>query len=175
MVKHTFFMCLMRPESQIIKQIHFSMNVLLCHNVTMEKLDSGMRSQQWWLLTGPATFNLIHYTTTDLKSHSVLVFSLHVIDVPGDSCHGVDGLYHHIIPVFLRVKVFGYFLKQTSKIKIKSQGGNTTVVELKEREKRYDWCPCELQSISERSEEGLVVCTWSSRWYLRILWTGLRR
>lgn len=34
---------------------------------------------------------------TNLQSNCMLVFSLHVIDVPGNPLHGVDGLLDYII------------------------------------------------------------------------------
>ena len=47
---------------------------------------------------------------TDLQPDSVLVFPLHVIDVPGHPGHGVNGLLHHLIALLRRVKVLGDLL-----------------------------------------------------------------
>lgn len=60
-------------------------------------------------------------TIDHLQSHSMLVLPLHVIDVPGHSCHGDYGLFDHIKPLFLRVKMFSNFLKQESSINIVSK------------------------------------------------------
>lgn len=57
--------------------------------------------------------NSLHPTLsshTDLQPDRVLVFPLHVIDVPGHPGHGVDGLLHHLIALLLRVKVLGDLL-----------------------------------------------------------------
>lgn len=50
----------------------------------------------------------------DLQSDSVLMFSLHVVDVPGHCCHRVDRILHHLVALLLRVKVFRYLLQKTS-------------------------------------------------------------
>lgn len=57
-------------------------------------------------------------TADHLQSHSMLMLPLHVVDVPGHSCHGDYGFFHYIIALFLRVKMFGDFLKQQSSINI---------------------------------------------------------
>lgn len=51
-----------------------------------------------------------NHTADHLQSHSMLMLPLHVIDVPGHSGHGDYGLFHYIIALFLRVKMFGDFL-----------------------------------------------------------------
>lgn len=60
-------------------------------------------------------------TTDHLQSHSMLMLPLHVVDVPGHSCHCDDGLFYYIVALFLRVKMFGDFLKQQSSINIVSK------------------------------------------------------
>lgn len=45
-----------------------------------------------------------------LHSDSVFVFPLHVVDVPGHSGHGVDGLLDNVIALLIWVKVLCNFL-----------------------------------------------------------------
>ena len=42
----------------------------------------------------------------------MFMFPLHVIDIPGHTCHGVDGLLHHLITLLLWVKVLRYLLNR---------------------------------------------------------------
>ena len=48
----------------------------------------------------------------NLQSNGMLVFPLHVVDVPGHACHGVDGFLHYLIALLLWVKVLGYLLQK---------------------------------------------------------------
>lgn len=45
-----------------------------------------------------------------LNSDSVFVFPLHIIDVPGHSSHGVDGLLNDLIALLVWIEVLGNFL-----------------------------------------------------------------
>lgn len=42
----------------------------------------------------------------------MLLFPLHVIDVPSHCCHGDDGILYHLIPRITFIKVFGQLLPQ---------------------------------------------------------------
>lgn len=46
----------------------------------------------------------------DLNSDCMLMFPLHIVDVPGHSCHSVYGLLNHVIPLLIWVKVLCNFL-----------------------------------------------------------------
>lgn len=56
------------------------------------------------------------FHATDLQSDGVFMFPFHVIDVPGDAGHGVDGLLHHLVTLFFRVEVLGNFLHRQQKL-----------------------------------------------------------
>ena len=45
-----------------------------------------------------------------LHSDGVFMFPLHVVDVPGHSCHGVYGLLNDLIALLVWVKVLCNFL-----------------------------------------------------------------
>lgn len=45
-----------------------------------------------------------------LNSDSMFVFPLHVIDVPGHSGHGVNGLLNHLVALLVWIEVPGNFL-----------------------------------------------------------------
>lgn len=53
-------------------------------------------------------------TRSDLHSDSMFVFSLHVVDVPGHSGHGVYGLLHHLVALLVWAKVLRDFLENRS-------------------------------------------------------------
>lgn len=42
-----------------------------------------------------------------LQSDCMFLFPLHVIDVPGNCCHGYNGIFYHLIPWITFIKVFG--------------------------------------------------------------------
>lgn len=48
---------------------------------------------------------------THLQPDGMFVLALHIIDVPGHPRHGVDGFFHHLIALFLGVKVLGDLLQ----------------------------------------------------------------
>ena len=122
----------------------------------------------------------------NLESDCVLMLPLHIIDVPGHASHGVDGLLYHLIAILLWVKVLGYFLKKSTDMS-KQLHDNTSI----------EMCVFFWMQIYYRSNVFILafvpnlysksickkactlwfefVCTWSRRWYLRILWTGLSR
>lgn len=45
-----------------------------------------------------------------LQPHGVLVLPLHVVDVPGNSLHGVYGFLHHLVSLCVLLHVVGYLL-----------------------------------------------------------------
>ena len=53
-----------------------------------------------------------------LQPDCVLMFPLHVVDVPGDSLHRVYGIEYHIVAFCVLVKVIFYFLKKKKKTKL---------------------------------------------------------
>lgn len=60
-----------------------------------------------------STFNgfvFVFLCLSYLQPHSVLVFPLHVVDVPGHSLHGVYGFLHNLVGLCVLLHVVGYLL-----------------------------------------------------------------
>lgn len=57
----------------------------------------------------------LHDDVSDLQPHGVLVFPLHVVDVPGHPGHGVERLLHHVVALLLSPKVLRDLLNTSSK------------------------------------------------------------
>lgn len=104
---------------------------------------------------------------TNLQPHCMLVFSLHVIDVPGHPLHGVDRLLDHVIHLWILLQMSGDLLQDTSTPQTSDQCYDHlyVCVFMYRWTKKVILCVC------------VCVCilTCSSRWYFRILWTGLSR
>lgn len=84
----------------------------------------------------------------------MLMPPLHVIDVPGHAGHGVNGILHYLEAILFFIKMFGNFLHGR-------QGFSS------------DSRALPLPQTPKYSGDPWV--TWSSRWYLRMRWTGFSR
>lgn len=49
-----------------------------------------------------------------LQSNCMLMFPLHVVDVPGHSLHGVNGFLHNLMGLCVLLHVVGYLLHRQS-------------------------------------------------------------